>query len=261
MLVFAQKVESKSGSSSRIVLPAEAVQTAKQLATSPEILNLGSEVQDGSVSLACSGKAPFSRLSCHVYTAWIARPSLEEYNKSRADLERDLAAQTDMQFRQQQQRMCSQVPTDSDMTVKTKRYSLGRAADARYAFGQLRSMCACATKECLAKVMLDEQTHEQNECTIYNSVIPVDFVRVNDRKWVSNNGPEGICGTVSVLTIEHEANDSILWTYTSHYSFTNTKDGLCQGLKDDDSTYSWKAPKSLRLRCDEFKFHTLPESR
>ena len=72
-------------------------------------------------------------------------------------------------------------------------------------------------------MMLEQQTHEQNECTIHNSVFPVDFVKVNERKWVSNNGPEGICGVVSVFTIEHEVNDPILWTYTSTTRTQTTK--------------------------------------
>ena len=99
------------------------------------------------------------------------------------------------------------------------------------------------------------------KCTIYNSVMPVDFVRVNDRKWVSNNGPEGLCGVVDLFTIEHESDSPVLWTYTSHYSYTNNAQGLCKGLKDEDSTYSWKAPSAVRLQCEEFKFSTLPEGR
>jgi hypothetical protein len=244
-----------------IVTHVMAAQQRKQLDAPPQILNLGSGTQEGSVSLSCTGKAPFTRLSCHVYSVWIARPSADDYNRSRAELPKDLASKTEAQFRQDQQKMCSQKLSDNDTVARIKSYSPGHAASARDAMELIKAMCGCATKDCFTKVMLDQQSHEQNECTIYNSVIPVDFVKVNDRKWVSNNGPEGICGVVDVFTIEHEPNDPILWTYTSHYSYTNNTQGLCKGLKDEDSIYAWRLPKAVRLQCDEFNFNTLPESR
>jgi hypothetical protein len=108
--------------------------------------------------------------------------------------------------------------------------------------------------------MLEQQTHEQNECTVYNTLFSADFVRVGDRKWVSNNGPEGICGVVSVFTIEHEATSTSLWTYTELYTYTNNSSGLCKGLPNSEtSTYSWKSGSNVRLKCEEFKFTTQPE--
>jgi hypothetical protein len=236
-------------------------QQPKPLDAPPVILDLGSGTQDGSVTLSCAGEAPFARLSCRVYSTWIARPSSDDYNKSRAELQKDLSSKTDAQFREDQRKMCSQGPADSDVAARIKGYSPAHAATARYALEQIRALCACATKECFDKAILEQQSHEQNECTIYSSVIPVDFVKVNDRKWVSNNGPEGICGVLDVFTIEHEETYPTLWTYTSHYSYTNNKDGLCKAMKDEDYTYSWKGPHSLRLQCETFTFRTLPDGK
>ena len=84
-------------------------------------------------------------------------------------------------------------------------------------------------------------------------------MKVGDRKWVSNNGPEGTCGLVSVFTIEHEANYANLWTYTEQHTYTNSGDGLCKGLPNTTtSTYSWKSEKAVRLKCEEIKFTTEP---
>jgi hypothetical protein len=108
--------------------------------------------------------------------------------------------------------------------------------------------------------MLEQQSHEQDDCTIHNTVFPLHFVRVAERKWVSNNGPEGICGVVSVFTIEHEASSTVLWTYTEQYTYTNNSTGLCKGLPlSETSSYSWKTGRNVRLKCEEFKFETTPE--
>ena len=61
----------------------------------PTILNLGSNVSDGSATVTCTGKDPYSELSCRVYRLWVSRPSLEEYDKSRAALRTDLATKSE----------------------------------------------------------------------------------------------------------------------------------------------------------------------
>ena len=112
-----------------IVTHVMAAQQRKQLAAPPQILNLGSGTQEGSVSLSCTGKAPFTRLSCHVYSVWIARPSAYDYNRSRAELQKDLASKTEAQFRLDQQKMCSQKLSDDDIAARIKGYSPGHAGE------------------------------------------------------------------------------------------------------------------------------------
>jgi len=229
-----------------------------KLDSPPTILDLGSNLTDGSITATCTGKAPFSNLSCKVYRLWVDRPSVEDYTKSRAALQKDLAATSDANMRKRQQAQCSDFRL---LTLNTlKDYSPGRAASARNAYDQMQALCRCTTKECITSVMLQEQTHEQNECTIHSSLFSADFVKVSDRKWVSNYGPEGICGVISVFTIEHEAKSAALWTYTEEYTYTNNTQGFCKGLpRNSASTYSWKSGSSVRLKCEEFKFRTLPE--
>jgi hypothetical protein len=228
----------------------------------PQILNLGSNTEDGSLTVSCDGKEPFTKLSCHVYRLSIVRPSPEDHRKSRAELEKELSSKTAEQLLKQQQAVCAnERSAEAKVLPQIGNYSAGRAASARHAFEQLKAVCSCATKECITAAMLRQQMGEQNECTIYNGVFPAEFLRVNDRKWVSNNGPEGLCGVVSIFTIEHEPTSAILWTYTSHITYTNNTQGFCKGLKDENATFSWQSGSSIRPACEEFKFSTLPESR
>jgi len=239
----------------------QVVAQSEKLTSPPTILSLGSNVSDGSVSVACVGKTPYSQVSCKVYRLSISRQSAEEYQKSRTALQKDLEAKSEADLLKMRQGLCSDLQSVSrDIEKNLKSYSPGRAASARDGYEQMKAVCACATKECITSVMMEQQTHEQNECTVYSTVFPVDFVKVSDRKWVSNNGPEGICGVVSVLTIEHESSSTSLWTYTEHYTYTNTSTGLCKGLPNSESsTYSWKSGTNVRLKCEEFKFDSSPE--
>jgi hypothetical protein len=213
-------------------------QSAK-LDSPPKILNLGSNVSDGSITLTCTGEPPYSKLSCKVYRLWVGRPSTEHYRQSRAALQKDLASKSEEELLKLHRSRCSELPsTNSDLLKNLRGYSLGRAASAQNGYEQLKTMCSCTTKQCITSVMLEQQTHQQNECTVHSAVFSVDFVEVNDRKWGSNYGPEGICGVVSVFTIEHEAHSADLWTYTEQFTYMNNSEEGCKGLPGTDaSTY------------------------
>jgi hypothetical protein len=225
----------------------------------PTILNLGSNVRDGSVTVACTGKEPYSKLSCKVYRLSITQTSPEEYRRHRAALQKELATNGNVDFRDDQAAWCNPlINRDPEKTITS--YSPGRAAEVRDRYKQRTAICGCTTTQCSTSIRLEQQTHEENECTFANSVFSADFVRVGDRKWVSNNGPEGICGVVSVFTIEREANYDNLWTYTEQIIYTNnTADDVCKLAHDEASTYSWKSGNTVRLKCEDFKFETLPE--
>jgi hypothetical protein len=224
------------------------------------ILDLGSNFEDGSVTVACTGEKPYFKVSCKIYQLAIKRPSLEAHQKARVELQKELAKLTEPEFREKQRSFCSNLQSGgADLEKNLKSYSPGRAASAQHGYTDMKALCACTTKECFASATLERQAYEQDECTVYGTVFPADFVKVSDRKWVSNNGPEGMCGVVSVFTIEHEKDSDVLWTYTEHFTYTNNRAGLCEHLKDNSATYAWNMGSSIRLRCAELKFMMSPE--
>jgi hypothetical protein len=227
----------------------------------PMILDLGSNSTDGSVTITCVGDTPYSKVSCRVYRLWINRPSIEEYQNSRNGLQKELTTKSEQDLMKMRQSQCSRLQSvSSDLAANVKRYSPGRAASAQDGYEQMKAICGCSTKQCITSTMLEQQTHEQNECTVRSVVFPADFVKVSGYKWVSNNGPEGLCGAVSVFTIEREAGSEVLWTYTEQYTYTNNTEGFCKGLASSETAiYSWKAGSVVRLRCENIKFSTMPE--
>ena len=66
-----------------------------KLDSPPTILDLGSNVSDGSITAACTGSAPYASLSCTVYRLWVDRPSPESQQRSRDELRKDLDAKSD----------------------------------------------------------------------------------------------------------------------------------------------------------------------
>jgi hypothetical protein len=116
----------------------------------PTILNLGSNVSDGSITVACAGKEAYSQLSCKVYRLWVNRPSLEEYQKSRVALQEDLATKSEADLRKMQQSRCSNLSSiNSDLAKNLKSYSPGRAASAQNGYEQMKAACGCTTKQCI----------------------------------------------------------------------------------------------------------------
>lgn len=228
----------------------------------PLILNLGSNDSDGSVSIACAGTKPFLKLSCKVYRLSVERPTVDEFQKSRNALEKDLEKTSEADVIKNLRQTCSTLDSvESEMKKNLSGYSPGRAASAQDGINQMKAVCRCQTKQCVTGVTLEQQTHEQNECTVGSSVFSAEFVKVSSHKWVSNNGPEGICGVVSLFTLEEEANYPELWTYTEKYTHTNNDaDNLCKLAHDTTSIYSWKSGRSVRLKCEELKFDVSPES-
>lgn len=224
----------------------------------PTILNLNSNMTDSSVKVTCIGKEPYSYLPCKVYRLSVNRISSEEYQRRRAELQKELATYGEAEFRSDKALWCSPAIAGG-LEKDIANYSPGRAAEVRNKFKDKEAVCGCATTQCFASIRLEQQTHEQDECTFSSTEFSVDFVKVGDRKWVSNNGPEGICGVVSVFTIEHETNYTSLWTYVEQYIYTNNNaDELCKLAQNQTSTYSWKAETQVRLRCEEVKFTTNP---
>lgn len=224
----------------------------------PTILNLGSNANDGTVTVECAGKGPYSYVTCKVYHLSLDRAPIEEYQRRRAALQTDLATTTDAYFQSLKALWCNPA-IKSSIEKDVTSYSPGRAEEVRNGYKRNEAICGCATKDCFVSVRLEQQTHDLNECTFSSTVSTADFVKVGDRKWVSNHGPGGTCGVVSVFTIEHEVNYANLWTYTEQHTYTNNADGLCKGLPNTTtSTYSWKSEKAVRLKCEEIKFTTEP---
>lgn len=80
------------------------------------------------------------------------------------------------------------------------------------------------------------------------------FTKVAKNKWVSSEGPTGLCNAVILMELEHEPNYSNLWTYTRTRTYADQKSELCKGLEvGTPLTYSWKE-KAIELNCQFIRY-------
>jgi hypothetical protein len=109
----------------------------------PLILDLGSNFEDGSVTISCTGEKPYFKVSCKIYQLGIKRPSLDTYQKARVDLQKELAKQTEPEFREKQRAFCSNLQSGgADLEKNVKSYSPGRAASAQHEYAYVKALCA-----------------------------------------------------------------------------------------------------------------------
>src|SRR5271157_3482230 len=94
----------------------------------PLLVDLASNTNDGSVTVACTGNKPYTQLSCKVSHLRIKRTfSTDEYQKARAALQKELANTSEAELLKQER--CSELRSlGTELEKNIKNYSPGRAA-------------------------------------------------------------------------------------------------------------------------------------
>lgn len=102
------------------------------------------------------------------------------------------------------------------------------------------------TKERIMKV-------NKNKCSIYSYTFDVDFIKTDENKWVSNEGPLGLCRVINVYTIERNK-DNVLWTYTHSVVDVGSLQKECKKIQPKTKIYSSDIQISYPLQCDRIYF-------
>ena len=75
------------------------------------------------------------------------------------------------------------------------------------------------------------------------------FKKVAPNKWISNEGPSGLCNNVFLFTLEHEPKYPTLWTYTQVRTYSDQENKFCKGLEvNKPLIYDWHG-KTIELNC------------
>src|SRR5262245_42471295 len=89
----------------------------------PEILNLGSDTADGSLTVSCEGVPPFAKVSCRVYRLDIVTPTPESFQKSRNELEKDLREKpADQLLKENRERCQKDLPSEAQAQSRIQNY-------------------------------------------------------------------------------------------------------------------------------------------
>lgn len=115
-----------------------------------------------------------------------------------------------------------------------------------------REFCKQPNKEGLKKFIFSQLNQNLKTCRISNHIFRGHFVKVSENKWVSDDGPYGLCNRVNLKTLE--VKDGWLWTYTEKITYSDDSSDFCKGRKiDQTTTYSWK-PKTFLSQCEFIEF-------
>jgi hypothetical protein len=92
------------------------------------------------------------------------------------------------------------------------------------------------------QVLLMPMKSAPDTCEIVTNRYESTFARQGPKRWVSNEGPDGICGVVAITTLEQDGNDgSLLWTMNTQKIVTNKgANDLCKTLDERPETLTWR---------------------
>lgn len=118
------------------------------------------------------------------------------------------------------------------------------------------SFCKNPTYSKLEDLLKKMITHESKTCKISTfGPTTTSFKKIAPNRWVSNEGPTGLCNSVIVTTLEKEPSYSSLWTYTQTRAYADQNNDLCRGLEvNKPLIYTWKASKQIELKCEFIGF-------
>ncbi len=225
------------------------------LTTPPKFLALPAEKDPSSLTMECEGKAPFTKIHCRFTQVDVIKPTEEEWLKSRAELEKDMAKRTEEQLLQEFATSCKGLAqADGKLRQKIQATGLYKADFAKRSLADFKRLCSCRDKACIVKAMLAQQDQEKRTCRVSSQTFEADFRKSGSRKWISNNGPEGLCDLVNVLVIEHEPDATVLWTFTHTRAAGNTDAGPCKGFEiNKPFVFTWRAPEQALMGCEVIK--------
>ena len=113
----------------------------------------------------------------------------------------------------------------------------------------LERVCKNPTRENYESFAHASMEMATKTCKIWVSRWRSTFTKQTESKWVSNAGPDGLCGVIMITTLEREPKHD-LWTYTTRKVVTSREaNDLCKIVDDQPSIHSWRTT-AKKLSCE-----------
>jgi hypothetical protein len=118
----------------------------------------------------------------------------------------------------------------------------------------LQLFAALSSKDLVKATKL---TNERQQRTYggYVTSYSIDFKKIGKGKWLSNEGPQGMCRVVRIYELEADPANG-LWTLVQKNITTgNTSEQLCKSIANaerqpSEEMLSWKSPGEFELPCE-----------
>jgi hypothetical protein len=120
-----------------------------------------------------------------------------------------------------------------------------------------KKMCQETSRESIIGALSYSAKMEAETCNVMEyDVGDYIFERINENKWVSTNKPSGLCGAVTLLSLEREPESPSLWSYSQVRHYTNTETETCKKLDEinEPMSYSWQGKNNIEMNCKFIQF-------
>ena len=121
---------------------------------------------------------------------------------------------------------------------------------------KLLAVCRNPSQQAVEDYFYSILLQDTETCNIATYEYDVTFQKIEPNKWISNEGPTGVCQTVHITILENEEANPTFWTYKSKKSYLNKKNTFCAGMEDQHEfeIYSWQYLSPLPMGCKYIDF-------
>lgn len=127
--------------------------------------------------------------------------------------------------------------------------------DAEQNTAMLVAFCKNPIEDNIVDMARSSYEKDTKTCRILTAQFEQIFHRVTADSWVSNEGPDGLCGVVSVSRLERvSAGSSSFWVYTTKRVVTNktatSSPKFCGTLDESEHFFDWRGGGDRFVGCD-----------
>jgi hypothetical protein len=197
---------------------------------------------NSALSGECEGTTASREITCR-FTQISVRYQLDPKNVS-AEIEQaitQLRAEAGKDPRKYADQICAEVRKSSRAEWERKLQAIWnpRTRQTTREFLALCENFSMPSLEALTRRNMLAASRTCNVSTFQNN--PVTYKKVSPNKWVANVGPEGMCSSIYLYTMENEPKYSNLWTWSQVRTYVDTSEKLCKGFETNNKIeFSWK---------------------
>lgn len=228
----------------------------KELTAAPRFFGYGTFGGTGWTDMECDGSPPFSTITCEFTQVGIRPRDDASFQDERAKLKASLEAEPEAKLLEERRTLVELQPKLKHvLSAEPPRNFSPEQADfvRRLALSNDKAL-SCADKPCIIDEELKYLDSNRRTCYLSTNRFRSEFKRSGPNKWVSVQGPQGICNVVLVQTLENDPDYPQLWTFTQTRATSDNK-GPCEGIEvNKPGIYSWDAPNQFDLNCQVFEW-------
>jgi hypothetical protein len=143
----------------------------------------------------------------------------------------------------------------ADVKTNLQKLSGRERSDAEQNVAMLVAFCKTPNEENALSMARAAFQRDVKSCRLYMANYSQTFRRITADSWASNEGPDGLCGVVTISRLERvNAGTSQFWVYTTKRVVNNKSSAsspqFCKTLDESEHFFDWKGGGERFVGCD-----------